>query len=270
MKNEPPRTRTGFRRSLWLCLVLTGCQAGGEAPPSNLAAAFFQTERARAEAAEADGGEVLNVGFVVLDGVFNSELMAPYDVVHHTVFRDDRRYMMPFIVSPDGRPITSFEGITIYPHASFDDAPPIDVLVIPSTAGSMDADLQNEVYMGWLRRTIEGASYVITVCDGAFPLAATGALDGRAATTFPGDRDRFASQFPAVDVRYDVRLVVDGRYLTSVGGAMSYEPALYLVERLYSSEQAGRIAEGLVWDWDPGRLPHVVLSERDSSLVFSP
>jgi transcriptional regulator GlxA family with amidase domain len=106
------------------------------------------------------------------------------------------------------------------------------------------------------------AQWVITVCDGAFPLAATGALDGRTATTFPGDRDRLAERFPEVEVRYDVNLVADGKFITSVGGGLSYEPAFYLVERLYGKEHATRTAEGLVWDWNLEELPHLVVGEE--------
>lgn len=209
----------------------------------------------------ASDGTVLNAAFLGLERVYNSELMAPYDVLHHTIFRDKDNYIRPFIVSPDGQPITSFEGITILPHFSFEDAPGIDILVIPSTENSMSADLENEALMAWLKQAVAQAQYVITACDGAFPLAATGALDGRIATTFPGDRDRFAEMFPEIDVRYDVNFAVDGKYITSVGGGLSYEPALYLVEALYSKTHAEQVAEGLVWDWNLETVPHVVASE---------
>lgn len=203
-------------------------------------------------------GTVLNAAFLGLERVYNSELMAPYDVLHHTIFRDKDNYIRPFIVSPDGKPITSFEGLTILPHYSFEDAPPIDILVIPSTENSMSADLENEALMAWLKETVANAQYVLTACDGAFPLAATGALDGRVATTFPGDRDRFAEMFPEIDVRYDVNFVADGKYITSVGGGLSYEPAFYLVERIYSKAHAERIGEGLVWDWNLDAVPHFI------------
>ena len=48
-----------------------------------------------------------------MDGVYNSELMAPYDVIHHSVFRDSSDYIEPFVVSPDGEPVTTFEGLTV-------------------------------------------------------------------------------------------------------------------------------------------------------------
>ena len=209
-----------------------------------------------------EGGQVLNAAVLCVDGVFNSELMAPYDVLQHSVFRDSLHYIRPFIVTPNGQPFITFEGITITPHHSFASAPPADILIIPSTSGSMERDLRNDDYLTYLKQAVASASFVITVCDGAFPLAATGALDGRVATTFPADRRRLKQMFPEVDVRHDVNFVVDGKFITSVGGALSYEPALYLLERLYSAESARRTAGGLVLEWDLQKIPHLVV-ERE-------
>lgn len=209
--------------------------------------------------ADAEGKTIRAALFVVVDGVYNSELMAPYDVLQHTIFRDEADYAATAVVSPDGEPVTSFEGLEIGAHYSFETAPKVDILVIPSTDGSLDRDLHDEAYMSWVKKAVAEAEWVITVCDGAFPLAATGALDGRVATTFPGDREKLAEMFPKVDVRHDVRLVVDGKFITSVGGGMSYEPAFWLVEQLYGKEHAEASARGLVWPWDTSTLPHLVL-----------
>ncbi|MFQ5753555.1 MAG: DJ-1/PfpI family protein [bacterium] len=202
---------------------------------------------------------VLNAGFVCLDGVFNSELMAPYDILQHTVYRDSANYIRCFIVTPDGKPFTTFEGIHITPDYSFATAPPIDILVIPSTETSRTGDLQNTKLMRWLQETVTRASHVISVCWGAFPLAATGALDGHMATTFPPDRDDFQLKFPKIKVNKTVNFVADGKFITSAGGALSYEPALYLVEKLYSVETARSIASGLVLDWNLKKVPHEIL-----------
>ena len=238
-----------MRLTLPLALLALAACAPAEPPPGPGAAAE-----------PADGERrVLRAAFVVADGVYNSELMAPYDVFHHTVFRDSLDFIEPFVVSPDGGPVTTFEGLEVGAHHSFDSAPRADILVIPSTVGSMGRDLDDRAYMGYVRRAAESAAWVLTVCDGSFPLAATGRLDGRVATTFPGDRDAFADRFPEVNVRDDVRLVVDGKYITSVGGAMSYEPAFWLVEHLWDAERVAGNAEGLVWDWDAAAVPLLVV-----------
>ena len=202
---------------------------------------------------------VRNAGFVCLDKVYNSELTAPYDILQHTIYRDSLNYIRCFIVTPDGKPFVTSEGITITPHYSFANSPDIDILVIPSTENSMDSDLKNKQYMEWIRYRAEQAEYVMTLCDGAFPLAATGLLNGRTATTFPSDRERLKKMFPEVNVKFNVNFVADGKYITSVGGALSFEPALYLAERLYGYKSAHRLGVGLVLDWQLSEIPHIVI-----------
>jgi len=230
-----------LKRAVFTFTLLVGCQL------------FAQAAGQRKTSAN-----ILNAAFLGRDGVYNSELMAPYDVLQHSFYRDSLNYIRCFIVTPDGKPFVTFEGIRITPDYAFADAPAVDILIIPSTETSMTADLTYQPYIDWIRRTAQSARYVITVCDGAFPLAATGLLDGRTVTTFPGDRKRLAKMFPNTDVRFDVNFVQDGKFITSVGGALSYEPALFLVQQLYSPEHAKRTAKGLVLDWQLDAIPHLV------------
>lgn len=261
-----------FRRPcLVLAFVLAACQTSADAPadassePASSTNELAAALEARIADVESNGGQVRRAAFVVTEGVFNSELMAPYDVLHHTRFRDDLDYIEPFVVSPDGGPVTTFEGLRVDAHYSYETAPPADILVIPSTEHSMDRDLEDDAYMEYVMAAAENAEWVLTVCDGAFPLAKTGLLDGRQATTFPADREALAMLFPAIQMRDDVRLVVDGKFITSVGGAMSYEPAFWLVEHLWGPERVAGNAEGLAWPWDLATLPHVVVN-RDAAV----
>lgn len=200
----------------------------------------------------------LVAGFLIVHGVYNSELMAPYDIFHHTPFHTKPRPGIEvFTVSPDGGPIVSFEGLTIQPHYGFADAPPIDILVVPSAEGSMDKDLKDPEMMDWVRRVGGEAKFVVSLCDGAFVLAEAGLLDGRRVTTFPGDQDRFADQFPELDLVRGFSFVHDGGVLTSEGGAKSYDVAMYLVDHLYGADVATRVGKGLIIDWPPvpGSMP---------------
>jgi transcriptional regulator GlxA family with amidase domain len=199
----------------------------------------------------------LHVGFLIVDGVYNTELMAPFDVFHHTVFHTSPG-MRVFTVAPTSAPVTTFEGLRILPDYTFDNAPPIDVLVVPSAEHSMDRDLEDAVMIGWVRRTGLRARTVLSLCDGAFVLAKAGLLDGRDATTFPADIERFRQTFPAVDVKEAVSFVHDGPALTSAGGAKSYDAALYLCQKLYGRKTARGIAGGLCIDWDLDAVEHEV------------
>ncbi len=204
-------------------------------------------------------GPELNVGFVVLDGVYNTELTAPYDIFQHTIFHVEPG-MKVFTVAPSSAPIRTFEGLTLVPDFSFDSAPRIDVLVVPSAEHNMDTDLENERLIDFVAKRGEAAHFVMSLCDGAFVLAKAGLLDDRDATTFPSDRERMQAMFPATRVHSDATLVRDGNRITSVGGAPSFDAALYLAELLYGAEKARGIAGGLVIDWD---LTRVALLEFD-------
>jgi len=200
----------------------------------------------------------LKVGFLVVDGVYNSELVAPYDIFHHTVFHTQPG-MELFTVSPDGRPVTSFEGLEIGAHYGFDEAPEIDVLVVPSAEHSMDRDLENAALMKWVREVGAHADYLVSLCDGAFVLAAAGLLDNVASTTFPGDVDRYVEMFPELDVRRGVSFVHDGRALTSQGGAKSYDVAMHLVDHLYGEDVAKGVGRGMVIDWPDPSIEYLLV-----------
>ncbi len=198
----------------------------------------------------------LTVGFVVVDGVYDTELTAPWDIFHHTVFHAEPA-MRVLTVAPTRGAVTTFEGLRLLPDHGFDDAPPIDVLVVPSAEHSMDTDLEDERLMAFVRERGEAATVVLSLCDGAFVLAAAGLLDGLRCTTFPGDVDRFREMFPALDVAEGVSFVHDGKAITSAGGARSFDAALYLAERLYGETAAQGLARGMVIDWDLDAIDHV-------------
>lgn len=201
----------------------------------------------------------LGVGFLIVEGVYDTELTAPFDVFQHTVFHAQPG-MKVFTVAPSREPVRTFEGLRILPDYPLGGAPPIDVLVIPSAEHSLDTDLENADLIRWVRSVGMRAQYVLSLCDGAFVLAQAGLLDGKAATTFPADLAAFRERFGTrVDVREHVSFVHDGAMITSVGGARSFDAALYLCELLYGEKVAQGIGRGLVIDWDLGEVEHEIV-----------
>ncbi len=203
---------------------------------------------------------VLQAAFLIVDGVYNSELVAPMDVLQHTLSHTDNGIRV-FTVSQKAEPITTFEGLRIIPDYAFDadSLPPIDILIVPSAQHSMDSDLMNMGLLDFVKTRGHEASYVMSLCDGAFVLAKAGLLDLHDCTTFPGDVGKFREAFPKLKVHENVSFVHDRKLITSAGGARSYEPALYLVELLYGKKAAEGIARGgLVIDWNLKAVPAVL------------
>ena len=200
-----------------------------------------------------------NVAFLVMDGTFNTELTAPYDIFQHTKFRDGIKAMNVFTVAKSSDPIRTFEGLKITPDYSYlsKNLPRIDILVVPSAEHHLDSDLEDLAMLDFVKETAQTAIYVTSHCDGAFVLAESGLLENIESTTFPGDLDKYKSRYPQLTIHEDVFFVHDGKYITSAGGAKSFEAALYLCEVLYGKKVAESLAEGLVIDWNLDDVPYV-------------
>jgi len=202
-----------------------------------------------------------NVAFLIMDGVYNTELTAPFDIFQHTIFRDSIKAMNVFTVAKTDSPIVSFEGLRILPDYNYltDDIPKIDILVIPSAEHHLDKDLDDNEMLDFVREADKQAHFITSHCDGAFVLAKAGLLDNSVSTTFPSDIEKMREMFPKLDIRSDVLFVHDGKYITSAGGAKSFEAALYLCEYLYGKKVAQSLADGLVIDWELIDLPHLII-----------
>ncbi len=202
-----------------------------------------------------------NVAFLIMDGTFNTELTAPYDIFHHTVFRDSIKPMNVFTVANTDNLITTFEGLRIQPDFNYlkDAIPKIDILVIPSAEHHLDSDLKDDAMLNFVKTTAQNAQFITSHCDGAFVLAKAGLLEGKVSTTFPSDVNAMRDMFPNLDIREDVLFVHDGNYITSAGGAKSFEAALYLCEYLYGKRIADELAEGLVINWDLNAVEHIIV-----------
>lgn len=205
-----------------------------------------------------------NVAFLIMDGVYNTELTAPFDIFQHTIFRDSIQAMNVFTVANKADYVRTFEGIHIVPDFNYleDSLPTIDILVVPSAEHHLDSDLNDQKMLAFVRETSKKAMYVMSHCDGAFVLAKSGILKGRASTTFPADIAAYRQMFPNLTIHEDVLFVHDGKFITSAGGAKSFEASLYLCELLYGKKVADQLAKGLVIDWNLNGLKYLNVAEE--------
>jgi transcriptional regulator GlxA family with amidase domain len=184
----------------------------------------------------------ITVGILTLNGIYITETAGALDVYHH-VPADKLRVVL---ISDTDKLQKTYEGMPFQAEYTIDNAPKLDVLVVPSGAGSLDRDLKNQRVVAWIKQTAPQVKYVTSNCEGAFLLATAGLLDGKNATTFPTDRADLQKRFPNINVK-DERVVVDGNLATSAGGLASYEESLWVVEQLFGKQEADRIGTALVF-----------------------
>jgi AraC family transcriptional regulator, transcriptional activator FtrA len=117
------------------------------------------------------------------------------------------------------------------------------VVVLP--VKSRDVPVPDAV-LAALRRARAAGKRILSLCTGAFVLAAAGILDGHTATTHWSECADLARRYPAVHVDPKVLYVDEGDLLTSAGSAASLDLCLHVVERDYGTEIATKVARDLV------------------------
>ena len=177
------------------------------------------------------------VAFLISDGAVVIDFCGPWEV-----FQDVNvpgREEMPFrlyTVAETKKPIRTSGGMQIIPDYTIQDAPAPKIIVIPAQSPPSPAVLD------WLRNCSKTTDVTMSVCTGAFVLAKTGLLSGKSATTYHGAFERFAMQFPDVQLKRGARFVDNGNLATAGGLSSGIDLALHVVDRYYGRDVAKKTA----------------------------
>lgn len=135
-----------------------------------------------------------------------------------------------------GVPIVADHDVTLLERADL-------VLVLPAAHST---DEPAPAVSNALRRAHARGATVAAHCLGVFTLAATGLLDGRAATTHWQHAEELARRHPAVAVRPEHLYVDQGSIVTGAGAAAGMDMYLHLIRRSHGAAHANTIARLLV------------------------
>ncbi|MBS0298110.1 MAG: DJ-1/PfpI family protein [Proteobacteria bacterium] len=194
-------------------------------------------------AALAAGGVALSqavrprkVAFMVTPGHNVIDLAGAWEVFQDSGFE-------LYTVGPSRAPLRMTGGLQVAPDYSFADAPQPDVVSVGAQSGSPEA-------IAWLKRASANAEIVMSVCTGAFKLAATGLLDGLSATTHHDFWDKFEQAYPKVKLVRGRRFVDNGKFVTAGGLTSGVDSALHVVARLKGEDAAAETARYMEHDGD--------------------
>jgi transcriptional regulator GlxA family with amidase domain len=194
------------------------------------------------------------VAVLALPETMAYEVGLPHQFLGSAVGPDGRRLYRVRVASLDGGPVRTSAGYSLLPEhdaSILDEAQTVVVPGIYGTSAMTDGTVPLEL-ADLLRRTGEHAR-VVSICTGAFVLAAAGLLDGRPATTHWVHSAAFARLFPRVRLDPDVLFVDDGDVLTSAGNAAGIDLLLHVIRRDHGSEVASRVARrSVVAPWREG------------------
>ena len=132
---------------------------------------------------------------------------------------------------------------TVNADYSFDDAPALDLLLLPGGLGTIP-ELENPLMLDFLASRAATAKITASVCSGSALLAKAGILDGHKATSNKQFFSLATSSYDKVDWQERARWVDDGPVVTSSGVSAGTDMALAIIARLFGQEMADGIANG--------------------------
>lgn len=148
------------------------------------------------------------------------------------------------VCASTGAAMSMSGGLRVEASHTLERARTADLLVVP--AWSLDDRGPSPDVVAVLQDAVERGATVLSVCTGAFLLAAAGLLDGRRATCHWRHAEELRTRFPAVALEPDRLYVADGPVVTSAGTAAGIDACLYLVRRELGARVANGIARRMV------------------------
>ncbi|MFC0627609.1 DJ-1/PfpI family protein [Kribbella deserti] len=191
-------------------------------------------------------------GLLLFDVVEELDFAGPWEVFTTSAqLRDGAGSALLLAENPG--PVRCSKGMRVLPDHTLDDHPPLDVILVPGGRGAREIEPNNATVTDWIGKTAEQASWVVSVCTGAFLMHAAGPARGRRVATHWQYEDALAARGDVTVVR-DARYVVDGNLVSSQGVSAGIDAALWLVGRLHGRDHARAVRREIQYDPAPPYL----------------
>ncbi|MGW7420119.1 GlxA family transcriptional regulator [Streptomyces sp. NPDC054813] len=199
---------------------------------------------------------------LALDGVYPFELGIPNRVFPCV----PGAYEVLTCAATDDRTVATNADFTVTLGHGPEVLESADTVVVPPYDMTRITDEVPAPVAAALARIRPGAR-IVSICTGAFTLAAAGLLDGRPATTHWALAPRFRRMFPQVALDPDVLFIDDGDVLTSAGAASGVDVCLHIVRSDHGSAVANSVArQCVVPPWrDGGQAQYIEQPVPDES-----
>ncbi|PWC34432.1 transcriptional regulator FtrA [Azospirillum sp. TSO35-2] len=141
-------------------------------------------------------------------------------------------------------PLRAVGGLRVEVDGGLERIDEADIVIVPGWRGAREP--VPAPLTAALRRADARGARILSICSGAFVLAAAGLLNGRRATTHWRYAALLGELYPNIRVQPDVLYVDEGSILTSAGSAAGIDLCLHLVRRDFGAEAANSVARRLV------------------------
>ncbi len=190
------------------------------------------------------------IEYFLYPGATGLDIIGPLDVFSaathmlHQRQEAHKGYQAVFSAEQPG-PVKLNSGLRLHADLAIDAGEPPDILLLPGGLTS-ERITQNKKLIDRIRSKAKKAQQIVSVCNGAFILAACGFLKGKNVTTHWESANRLAELFPEIKVCADAIYICDGNIWTSAGVTAGIDLALAMVEEHHGPAVAMDVARILV------------------------
>jgi transcriptional regulator GlxA family with amidase domain len=190
------------------------------------------------------------VEYFLYPGATGLDIIGPLDVFSAATHMLRQRqgahkgYQAVFSAERPG-PVKLNSGLCLHADLAMGAGKPPDILLLP---GGLNAEpmTRNKKLIDRIRSKAKKAQQIVSVCNGAFILAACGLLKDKNVTTHWDSAKRLADLFPEIKVCADAIYICDGHIWTSAGVTAGIDLALAMVEEHHGPALAMDVARMLV------------------------
>jgi transcriptional regulator GlxA family with amidase domain len=189
------------------------------------------------------------IGLIGFDGVVAIDLAGPAEAFTSARIGEGGRQAKPcyevLTIASSTQPFVSESGLMFKAQKTFQNAPPLDTLIIPGGIVLREPDVCRPI-SAFVRKQAGRTRRIASVCTGVYGLAGTGLLSGRRVTTHWRWAHDVARRFPDLHVNDNAIFLKDGPFYTSAGATAGIDLSLSLIEEDYGPRVAMAVARELV------------------------
>lgn len=165
------------------------------------------------------------VGILLFDGVVLTDALLPYETFSRATLPNGTPAYNVFFCG--NAKIENAECLSIQSRYTLNELSTVDTIIVP---GLRDLDISiHESVIHAIRMHAARGGRVISICTGAFVLAATGLLDNLEVTTHWMHTSSLQAKYPLTKVNPEVLYIDNGQFLTSAGAVAGLDLCLYVV-----------------------------------------
>ncbi|MEE8580401.1 MAG: DJ-1/PfpI family protein [Myxococcota bacterium] len=188
------------------------------------------------------------IGILLFEGAEELDFVGPWEVFTMAAMnRDDPRVVT---IAQSAEPVRCAKGLRVIPDHSFEDAPALDVVLVPGGQGTR-REIDNPTLLEWLHKIGPNCAWITSVCTGSYLLHGAGLAQGRRMTTHWAFIDTLRKVAGDDRVLEKVRFVRDGNLLTSAGVSAGIDMSLWLVGQIWGVAHARQTQRLMEYDPAP-------------------